>query len=182
MAVGDKKLTKTGGGVDAVDGIDGSTLSDGDFVFVMTTPTDDALHAYVVDDDGAAAESDPDIIVPDTNPGNINLKLMRNIPVPVSFTATVSGSSQVVDKFPDTLGVMARWDYAVSKGTHGRGGSVIAFWDPTGTSVQYAEQSSPDVGDTSDLTLVVTNASSTVELKLNAATSGWTVDTLRIRI
>lgn len=102
--------------------------------------------------------------------------------VAINFTATVSGSSQVVDKFPDTFGNMTRWDYAVSKGTHGRGGSIIAFWDPTGTSVEYAEYSSPDVGSSSDVTLAVTNAASTIELKMAAGTSGWSMDVLRYRL
>ena len=182
MAItGYKMQTKTGGGVNAADGIDGSTLADGDFVFVMTTPTDDALLAYVVDDDYAPTEKDPDAIVPDTNPGNIGLRLMRNVPVPIAITVTATGSV-VVDNFPDTLGAMARWDYVVSKATSLRAGTVIAVWDASGTSVQYSESVTPEIGDTSDISFVFTNASSTVELKVVANTTGWVIDTLRIRI
>ena len=177
-----KMSAKTGGGVSAADGIDGDDLLDGDVVFVLSTPADDAFHAYVVDDDLAASEKDPDILVPDTNPGNIGLRLMRNIPTPISITSTASGTI-VVDSFPDTLGKYAKWDYCISKGTHIRGGTITGVWDSGSTSVQYEDSGTEDVGDTTDVAgFTMTNASSTVELKIVAASTGWTIDTLRIRI
>ena len=179
--VGDKKLTSTGGGVNAVDGVDGSDLTDGDFIFQMTTPGLDCFSVYVVDDDGAAAETSPDIIVPDANPGNINLKLMRNIPVPFSLSIATTGS-QSVDQFPDTLSKSAHWSYTVSNGTHFRTGLVMGVWDAAGTSVQYNDMSSPDIGVTTAVELSVINTSSTVHLQVAAATTGWLIEGLRIRI
>lgn len=64
---GYKKTALTGGTSDALDGIDGAGLLDGDFCFVMVDK--ERLYAYELDDDLAAAESSPHIIVPDSNPG-----------------------------------------------------------------------------------------------------------------
>ena len=63
-----EKTVLTGGTAAALDGIDGSTLVDGDFCFVMTSAN--AFYTYVLDDDSAAAESVPTVIAPDTSPGD----------------------------------------------------------------------------------------------------------------
>lgn len=56
-----------GGGSGALDAIDGAGLSDGDGALVIAS----GYHfTYVLDDDSAAAESSPDIIAPDDNPGD----------------------------------------------------------------------------------------------------------------
>lgn len=58
----------TGGSTEALDGIDGAGLLDGDFAFVMTAAG--MLYVYVLDADSAAAESSPSIISPDNNAGD----------------------------------------------------------------------------------------------------------------
>ena len=67
-----KKTARTGGGANAMDGIDGSSLVNGAFVFVFESGR---LYFYLVNTTGAAPENDPLIIVPDLNPGNINFEL-----------------------------------------------------------------------------------------------------------
>jgi len=62
-----KKTSLTGGGATALDGIDGDSLLDGDFAFVMTGSR---AYIYQLDDDSAAVENSPWIIKPDTNPGD----------------------------------------------------------------------------------------------------------------
>jgi len=56
----------TGGGNGALDSLDGNTLNDGDRAIVVT---DSIAYAYVLDATSGAAESSPDVIAPDTNPG-----------------------------------------------------------------------------------------------------------------
>jgi len=59
-----KELT---GGADALDGIDGDTLSGGDMALVITSLN---VYTYYLDDSNVSDEDSPDIIKPDTNPGN----------------------------------------------------------------------------------------------------------------
>ena len=75
MAVkGFKFNTLTGGSTDALDGQDGDTLSDGDFAMVLNN---DIFYPYRLDEDSGESESSPDIITPDTNPGDKRWKLAR---------------------------------------------------------------------------------------------------------
>ena len=67
MEVKFSKTVLTGGSSAALDGIDGSTLTDGDLAFVVAA---DYIYVYVVDADLGEAESSPTYIVPDTNPGS----------------------------------------------------------------------------------------------------------------
>lgn len=62
-----KKTALTGNTASSLDGIDGGGLLDGDMAFVTVS---DVLYVYILDDDSGAAESSPDVISPDTNPGN----------------------------------------------------------------------------------------------------------------
>ena len=57
---------KTGGGADALDAIDGDSLTDKDVAIVLEN---DTFYFYILDDDASGTESDPGIINPDTNPG-----------------------------------------------------------------------------------------------------------------
>ena len=60
-------LTGGGAGNPDLDYFDGDLLADGDIAFVQSSS---ALYVYWLDDDSAAAESSPNVISPDTNPGN----------------------------------------------------------------------------------------------------------------
>jgi len=178
---GYKMLTKTGGASTSADGVDGDDLLDGDFMFIMTAPTDDAFFVYAVDDDSGATERDPDVLAPATNPGSKRLILMRNIPVPIE-NVDVDTGTETVDTFPDTFAKGCFWDFVVSKGANLRAGVVFAVWDASGDTVQYTEVGSPDVGDTSDLVLSVDIDSDNVRLRATAASNDWLVETLRRRI
>lgn len=57
----------TGGGVTALDAVDGALLNDGDPSFVFTGSS---FYCYRLNATSGAAESSPDIIAPDANPGN----------------------------------------------------------------------------------------------------------------
>lgn len=61
------KTALVGGTTNAVDGIDGDDLLDGDVCHAYVS---DVAYQYVLDDDSGAAESSPDILAPDSNPGN----------------------------------------------------------------------------------------------------------------
>ncbi|MDD4984507.1 MAG: hypothetical protein PHQ43_01770 [Dehalococcoidales bacterium] len=61
------KTALVGGTTNAVDGIDGDDLLDGDVCHAYVS---DVAYQYVLDDDSGAAESSPDILAPDSNPGD----------------------------------------------------------------------------------------------------------------
>jgi len=56
----------SGGGTGALDALDGDALNDGDRAIVITTTY---LYTYTLDATSGAAESSPDVIAPDSNPG-----------------------------------------------------------------------------------------------------------------
>jgi hypothetical protein len=60
-----------------LDKLDGAGLADGDLAFGAAGGV---FHAYILDDDSAAAESSPDIIAPDTNAGDKRWILQNVIP------------------------------------------------------------------------------------------------------
>jgi hypothetical protein len=69
------KTALTGGGGSALDGINGAVLNDGDVAQVRTS--ENILYDYSLDADSGAAESSPDVIAPDTNPGNKRWMLQK---------------------------------------------------------------------------------------------------------
>ena len=66
--------------------------------------------------------------------------------------------------------------YAVSKGTNSRAGEFIANWN--GTSVTYFDNSTTDIGNTSDIVFSSAIVSSQIQVNATAATSGWKIKTL----
>lgn len=69
MSKGYGVIALTGGGVGALDSIDGSVLSDGDVAFAVVAAADQ-IYFYTLDSSSAAAESSPTVISPDTNAGD----------------------------------------------------------------------------------------------------------------
>ena len=63
-----RRTLLTGGTSDALDGIDGAGLNEGDIGWVYTSSNE--RYDYRLDADLGSAESSPDIIVPDTTPGS----------------------------------------------------------------------------------------------------------------
>ena len=82
------KTARTGGGAPALDAMDGLTGGKGG----VALATGDIAHVYEggikyeywCDIAGGAAESDPAVIVPDANPGNINWELQSVTPITIS--------------------------------------------------------------------------------------------------
>ena len=63
--------------------------------------------------------------------------------------------------------------YTVYNGPNSRAGQVIASWN--GTSVQYTDFSTPSIGDTSQVTFLVSIVSSQVQFNVQTTTSAWKV-------
>jgi len=70
----------------------------------------------------------------------------------------------------------AFFDYVIKKGTNVRSGTVYACHD--GTNVEFAETSTVDLGDTSDVTLTVAIDSSNMMFKATTTSNDWSVKSL----
>jgi hypothetical protein len=64
----------TGGTAEALDGIDGANLLDGDRAIVVTSSN---VYFYYLDGDSGVTESSPDVIAPDLNAGNKRWLLIK---------------------------------------------------------------------------------------------------------
>jgi len=78
--------TLTGGGASALDSKDGANLNNGDKALVHTTGN--ILYIYQLDADSGAAESSPDVISPDDNPGSKRWVLQHVMVSAITFGAT----------------------------------------------------------------------------------------------
>jgi hypothetical protein len=66
--------------------------------------------------------------------------------------------------------------YSVTKGSNSRAGEVIAAW--VGGTLQYTDNSTLDIGDTSGVVASAILSSNSVQFNLTTADSGWTLKTL----
>lgn len=70
------KTALTGGASNALDGIDGSSIADGDLAHVLVS---NVLYVYALDADLSGSEASPYLINPDTNPGTKTWVLQRSV-------------------------------------------------------------------------------------------------------
>jgi len=90
--------------------------------------------------------------------------------------------TNVVDSFATGVGEAVVWHYVVVKGTDVRSGTIHASWDGSG-SVEISDISTPDVGDTSDVSLTVVESGGNIELRaVVTGSNGWSVKGIRIVI
>lgn len=66
--------------------------------------------------------------------------------------------------------------YTVSNGANSRAGEFITNWN--GTTVTYFDNSTTDIGSTSDIVFSSAIVSSQIQINATAATSGWKIKTL----
>jgi hypothetical protein len=98
-----QKTALTGGASTALDYIDGANLVNGDFAFVMTGGN---IYFYVLNATSGAAESSPNIIAPDTSPGDKRWILQ---------TVYGAGTGDVVGPANNTDNNIPQWNGADSK-------------------------------------------------------------------
>jgi hypothetical protein len=67
------------------------------------------------------------------------------------------------------------FDYYAVSGSNGRAGTVMSFW--LGGQVQYTDNSTPDVGNTSNIAFSMSLAGSSAQLFASASSAGWNVKT-----
>tara|TARA_R100000231_G_scaffold2421_2_gene4291 strand:+ start:1959 stop:6473 length:4515 start_codon:yes stop_codon:yes gene_type:complete len=87
-----------------------------------------------------------------------------------------SAAPEVVASVTHATYTAAFFDYVIKKGTNVRAGVVTACHD--GTNVEYAETSTVDLGDTSDVTLSVDISGNDMRLMATTTSNDWSVKSL----
>jgi len=170
-----KKIALTGGAAGALDSVDGANLLDADEAHVYVSGS---VYHYQLDASSGATENSPYVISPDANAGTKRWILFQNSGTYVANTDVDTGT-ETVDTFPDTDGDGAEWLYVIKKAANIRTGHMLAAWDSSGDTVAYVEDSTEDVGDTSDLALTVDINSNNVRFLATAASDNWSVKAFR---
>jgi hypothetical protein len=67
------------------------------------------------------------------------------------------------------------FDYTISSGSNARAGTVMSVWN--GASVQFTDNSTLDIGDTSAVTMSVDLSGANARLLAGPSTGTWTVST-----
>ena len=91
-----------------------------------------------------------------------------------STASSIQSETRVVATVAVASYSSAQFDYSVNDGTNYRAGTVMAIWK-AGTSIDYTDYSTPDIGDTSGATFVVDESGGNARLKFTCASGTWTV-------
>ena len=91
-------------------------------------------------------------------------------------TVTSATTTTTVTSVVHATYTAAFFDFVIKNGTNVRAGIVYACHD--GTNVEFAETSTVDLGDTSDVTLSVDISGTNMRLRATSTSSTWTIKTL----
>jgi len=89
---------------------------------------------------------------------------------------TLLSGSNTVYSIPTSAYTGAFFDYTLISSTGARAGNVMAIW--SGTTSQYTDVSTNDIGDTSGVIFSVSVTGTTAMFSSSANTSGWTLKTI----
>jgi hypothetical protein len=89
-----------------------------------------------------------------------------------TINSTIVGSNNL---FQQTTGsrTSAHGKYTLYKGTSARAGEFVTVWN--GTSTEYYDNSTRDIGNTTDITFQSLIVTGQIQINAVAASSGWTV-------
>jgi len=82
----------------------------------------------------------------------------------------------VVASFPTTDGNGVNFEYLVKNNLNYRVGNIMAVWD--GSNINFTEVTTVDLGNTTDVILLVQINTGNVELIADSVSQPWTVKTL----
>ena len=93
-----------------------------------------------------------------------------------NITAVTSGSTSNVASFNTSSYTAAFFDYVTTSGTNARAGTVFTVWNSN--SVEYAETSTNDIGNTFNLVLSASVSAGAIRLQATSLSGSWSVKTL----
>jgi hypothetical protein len=86
--------------------------------------------------------------------------------------STIVGSNNLFQQATGSR-TSAHGKYTLYKGTDARAGEFVTVWN--GTSTEYYDNSTKDIGNTTDITFQSSIVTGQIQINAVAATSGWTV-------
>ena len=89
---------------------------------------------------------------------------------------TLTSGDNVIYSIPTSAYTGAFFDYTLISSTGARAGNVMAIW--SGSSSQYTDVSTNDIGSTSGVSFSVTVSGTSAIFSSSATTSGWTLKTI----
>ena len=93
-----------------------------------------------------------------------------------TYRLIVNSGSTNLYSIPVSAYTGAFYDYTVSDASNARAGNIMAIF--SGTSVQYTETSTLDIGSTTGVTFSVAISSGNAVLRVSATTNNWSVKTI----
>lgn len=89
-----------------------------------------------------------------------------------TVNSTIVGSNNLFQQATGSR-TSAHGKYTLYKGTDARAGEFVTVWN--GTTTEYYDNSTRDIGDTTDITFQSLIVTGQIQINALAATSGWTV-------
>jgi len=89
-----------------------------------------------------------------------------------TINSTIVGSNNLFQQATGSR-TSAHGKYTLYKGTSARAGEFVTVWN--GTSTEYYDNSTKDIGNTTDITFQSSIVTGQIQINAIAASSGWTV-------
>jgi len=139
------KTALTGGTLDALDGIDGANLLDGDVAYVYVNGI---KYEYVLDDDSGAAEDSPNVIAPDTNAGDKRWILQGATFESVTLQSIPTTDSHAATKeYVDSAVAAATWTFFLTDDSADVSGYYYLKDEETGETLSELTSPTLSAGD-----------------------------------
>lgn len=151
----------------------------GTYVFGEGSPNQLAFFTDVKEISGSASITfvDNNLVLTNTglsliNGANVNIFAFEKI--------NINNGTNIVDEFDETIGNAVFWDILLTDETSFRAVNIIATWDNSiDKHIQFAEMSTPYIGDLTPITLTVNRMGTNVRLVANSTTDGWKIKAIR---
>lgn len=89
---------------------------------------------------------------------------------------SIDAGSNIVGEIPTTSGNGANIEYLVKSNANYRVGNIMTVWD--GSSIQYAETTTLDIGDTSGVVLSTDLLNGNMRIIADSTSNGFTIKVL----
>ena len=92
--------------------------------------------------------------------------------------ASTTATTQSVISLSTSSYDAAFFDYVVTSASNMRAGNVMSVWGAAGAGIQFTETTTTDIGDTSNIQLLVNVSQSRAHLHTICSSAGWTIKTI----
>lgn len=93
----------------------------------------------------------------------------------ITYNSTIVGSNNLFEQFTGSY-TSAHGKYTLYKSNNARAGEFVTVWN--GTTTKFFDNSTEDIGSTSDITFSSVIVGADIQINAVAASSGWTIKML----